>query len=224
MNIELCIFNLDGVIADTARFHYITWKELAGKFDFELSPEYYENIKGLDRIESLKQIMSWAKVEKDEKEIQSIAGLKNDHYIQMIQMLHPSEIRPGIKSFLAELKKLNVKTAIGTASKNAITILDKLGLTKQFDAIVDGFQLDNCSPVPQSYLKCCSTLEIQPSHSVVFEDAANGIKAAGKAGFYTIGIGKPEILTSADAVLQNFKGFNFALLMKLLSYRLPQSV
>lgn len=224
MDIDLCIFNLDGVIADTARFHYYTWKELALKFDFDLSPEYYEKIKGLDRIESLRQIMSWANIEKEEKEIQSIAKLKNEHYIQMIQMLHPSEIKPGVKAFLTELKKLHIKTAIGTASKNAVTILDKLGLTNQFDTIVDGFQLDNCTPVPHLYLKCCSELKADPAHSVVFEDATNGITAAKSAGFFTIGIGKPGSLNLADAVISNFRGFNYSQLLNILSGKFSQII
>lgn len=220
MKIELCIFNLDGVIVDTARFHYLAWKELANKFDFELSPSLYEKIKGLGRIETLKQIMAWANIRKEEKEIESIAKLKNDHYVQMIQMLHPSEIRPGVKSFLSELKKLNIKTALGSASKNTTTVLSKLELLQQYDTIVDGDQIAHCVPDPEIYLRCAQNLKIAPSNTVVFEDAVNGIIAAKSGGFYAIGIGKPGMLSIADAVIPNFRGFNFKEMLNLLKFNL----
>lgn len=223
MKIELCIFNLDGVIVDTAHLHYLTWKELATKFDFELSPILYEKIKGLGRIETLRQIMAWAKISKDEKEIESIAKLKNDHYVQMIQMLHPTEIRPGVKSFLSELKKLYIKTALSSASKNAKTILSKLELLQQYDTIVDGDQIEHCIPDPEIYLKCSQNLNITPSNTVVFEDSVNGINAAKSAGFYTIGIGKTDALSIADAVIPNFRGFNFKEMLNLLKFNLAST-
>ena len=218
MKPELCIFNLNGVVVDTSHFHYLAWKELAYKFDFDLTSEYYEKIKGFGRIETIRKIMEWVNVEKDDRELESIAKLKNDHFVQMIQMLHPSEIKAGVKTFLSELKKLNIKTALASASKNTKTILNKLELYNHFNIIVDGDEIEHCIPDPEIYLKCALSMNVAPSKSVVFEDAINGIIAAKSADFYTIGIGKWPELNIADIVIPNLKGFNFAKLMTILQF------
>lgn len=205
--IKLCIFDLDGVIVDTAKYHYLAWKELAKEFGYDLTKQQNEKLKGVSRVQSLKLIMQWAGVEKTEEEQKILAAKKNEQYVKLIQSITPDDVFPGVKEFIAELKENNILTSIGSASKNTRLILEKLEITDMFDYIVDGTMTTHSKPHPEVFLKSCEALDIPPKNTVVFEDAPKGIEAALAGGMYALGVGNPAELSNANMVIQGFEGF-----------------
>lgn len=205
--IKLCIFDLDGVIVDTAKYHFLAWRELGREFGFELTKKDNEKLKGVSRVDSLKLILQWAGINKSEEEQKLLAAKKNEHYTNLIQELRPKDVFPGIKDFIAQLKKENILASIGSASKNTRLILQKLQITELFDYIVDGTMTVNGKPHPEVFLKSCEALNIQPQNTVVFEDAAKGIEAALAGGMYSVGIGEKNDLAKADFVIPGFENF-----------------
>ena len=205
--IKLCIFDLDGVIVDTAKYHYLAWKELAKEFGYDLTKQQNEKLKGVSRVQSLKLIMQWAGVTKSEEEQKILAAKKNEQYVKLIQSLTPNDVFPGVREFISELKDNGILTSIGSASKNTRLILEKLEITGLFDYIVDGTMTTHSKPHPEVFLKSCETLNIKPGNTIVFEDAPKGIEAAKAGGMYAIGVGNPEELSNADMVIQGFEGF-----------------
>ncbi|HHH54053.1 MAG TPA: beta-phosphoglucomutase [Bacteroidetes bacterium] len=205
--IKLCIFDLDGVIVDTAKYHYLAWKELAKEFGYDLTKQQNEKLKGVSRVQSLKLILQWAGVEKTEEEQKILAAKKNEQYVKLIQSITPDDVFPGVKEFIAELKENNILTSIGSASKNTRLILEKLEITDMFDYIVDGTMTTHSKPHPEVFLKSCEALDIPPKNTVVFEDAPKGIEAALAGGMYALGVGNPAELSNANMVIQGFEGF-----------------
>ena len=205
--IKLCIFDLDGVIVDTAKYHYLAWRELAKEFGYDLTGKQNEKLKGVSRNQSLKLILQWAGVKKTVKEQKLLASKKNNQYVKLIQSLKPEDIFPGVKEFITELKSNKIATSIGSASKNTRLILDKLQITDLFDYIVDGNMTTHSKPHPEVFLKSCEALGIKPQNTIVFEDAPKGIEAALAGGMYAIGIGDPIELTNANMVIQGFNNF-----------------
>ena len=207
--IDLCIFDLDGVIVDTAKYHFLAWRELGREFGFELTKAVNEKLKGVSRVESLKLILEWAGVKKSKKEQMVLAAKKNEHYVNLIQSLKPKDIFPGVRKFIEELKQNGVKCSIGSASKNTKLILEKLEILEVFHYIVDGNMTINSKPHPEVFLKSCEALEIKPKNTIVFEDAAKGIDAALAGGMYAIGIGSKSDLGHAHLVIPGFEKFHF---------------
>lgn len=207
-DIKACIFDLDGVIVDTAVYHYKAWKRLANELSFDFTEEANEKLKGISRKESLDLILGWGGVDKSEAERAELATSKNSWYVEMISEMTPAEILPGTLEFLEALKAAGYKIALGSASKNAGFILDKVGLTPYFDAIVDGNLVTASKPDPQVFLKGAEMLGIEPSACVVFEDAIAGIEAAKAGGMKVIGIGQPATLTGADLVIPGLHEMN----------------
>jgi len=205
--IELCIFDLDGVIVDTAKYHYLAWKELAKEFSYDLTKEQNEKLKGVNRVESLKLILQWAGVTKTEEEQKSLTAKKNKHYVKLIQSLTPDDVFPGVRDFISELQANDILTSIGSASKNTRLILDKLEITDIFDYIVDGTMTVNSKPHPEVFLKSCEALGVNPENTIVFEDAPKGIEAALAGGMRVIGIGDPKELANANQVIPGFENF-----------------
>ena len=210
-----CIFDLDGVIVDTAIYHYQAWKRLANQLGFDFTEEDNEKLKGISRKGSLDLILSWGGVIKTEEEREDLARLKNSWYVEMISGMTPQEILPGTVEFLRSLKGNGYKIALGSASKNAGIILDKVELTSYFDAIVDGNTVTASKPDPQVFLKGAELLDTPPGQCVVFEDAMAGIEAAKAAGMKVIAIGKPETLHNADLVIEGLHEMNLQLFTKL---------
>ena len=208
ISIELCIFDLDGVIVDTAKYHFLAWRELGREFGFELTKEDNEKLKGVSRVESLKLILKWADIEKSEEQQKILAAKKNEHYVNLIQSLKPNDIFPGVKDFILELKKNNIKTSIGSASKNTRLILEKLQITKYFDHIVDGNMTVNSKPHPEVFIQSTEALKINPKNTVVFEDAAKGIDAALAGEMFAVGIGDEKDLGHAHKVISGFEDFS----------------
>lgn len=213
--IKACIFDLDGVIVDTAVYHYKAWKQLANQLHFDFSEEANERLKGISRKESLELILQWGGVQKTESERDELAQRKNNWYVEMITEMTPAEILPGALEFLQSLRSAGYKTALGSASKNAGIILKKVGLTDYFDVIVDGNVVTASKPDPQVFLKGAELLGISPESCVVFEDAIAGVEAAKAGGMKVIGIGSENMLNGADLVIDGLHQMNLEILKKL---------
>ena len=200
--IKACIFDLDGVIVDTAVYHYKAWRRLANQLGFDFTEEQNEELKGISRIESLKIILNWGGVTKTDEEMQELATLKNTWYVEMITKRTPDEILPGAKEFLELVRENNYLTALGSASKNSETILNQIGLIHLFDALVDGNKVTKSKPNPEVFLVGARELNVQPAACVVFEDAIAGVQAAKAGNMKAVGIGKADVLKGADLVVE----------------------
>lgn len=199
--IKACIFDLDGVIVDTAIYHYKAWRRLANQLGFDFTLEQNEELKGVSRIESLKMILNWGALTKTDAEIQSLATLKNTWYVEMITKMTVDEILPGAKDFLELVRSEGYLTALGSASKNAEIILNRVGLSHFFDVLIDGNTVTKSKPDPEIFLSCARQLNVSQKECVVFEDAVAGIKAAKAGGMKAVGIGKETVLREADLVI-----------------------
>ncbi len=199
--IQACIFDLDGVIVDTAIYHYKAWKRLANELGFDFTEEDNEKLKGVSRTRSLDLILQWGGVTKTEAEREELAARKNNWYVEMIGQMKPDEILPGAKEFLQACCAAGLKTALGSASKNSMMILEKINLAGMFDAIIDGNKVSAPKPDPEVFLKGAEAVGAAPVHCVVFEDAIAGIEAAKNGGMIAVGIGNPQVLTGADLVV-----------------------
>jgi beta-phosphoglucomutase len=204
-NIKACLFDLDGVIVDTAKYHYLAWKRLANELGFDFTEEDNERLKGVSRMESLEILLNIGGISFDRETKEALAAKKNTWYVEYISKMDSSEILPGVLDFLKELKQKGIKVSLGSVSKNAMTILANVGLVEYFDAIIDGTKITHAKPDPEVFLKGAGELGIEPKHCVVFEDAQAGVEAAINAGMYSIGVGSPEILGRADFVISNFQ-------------------
>ncbi len=204
--IKACIFDLDGVIVDTAKYHYIAWRQLANQLGFDFTKAYNEKLKGISRMDSLNLILSWGGIEKSEEEKLALATEKNEVYRSYILQMDKSEILPGVLPFLEELRAQGIKMAIGSASKNAPTIIQQLDLAEYFPVIIDGSKVSRSKPDPEVFLKAAADLEVDPGESIVFEDAEAGIEAAISGGFYPVGVGDAEVLDRAAVVIKGFVG------------------
>lgn len=200
-NMRGAIFDLDGVLVDTAKYHYLAWRRLAQELGFEFSIEDNERLKGVSRMRSLEILLEVGGVSFDEETRQQLAEEKNNWYVEYISAIDESELLAGAKEYLLQLKQQGVKIALGSASKNAPAILKQLHITELFDAIVDGNKVAKAKPDPEVFLIAAKELSLLPQDCVVFEDAEAGIAAAKAAGMRTVGIGSRENLPEADMVV-----------------------
>jgi len=212
MKIKACLFDLDGVVVDTARYHYMAWKKIADEFGFDFSEQDNERLKGVSRMESLDILLEIGNIKADLAAREELAARKNKLYVSYISKMTPDEILPGVIAFLDELHKAGILIALGSASKNALSILDKINIAQKFDAVIDGNKVSKAKPDPEVFLKGAAELGMKPEDCLVFEDAQAGIDAARNGGMYIIGIGKPENLKNADYVIPGFKNMNIDLL------------
>ncbi|MBU3092121.1 beta-phosphoglucomutase [Clostridium sp. CM028] len=207
--IKACLFDLDGVIVDTAKYHYLAWRRLAKELGFDFTKEQNESLKGISRMESLKILLNIGGLTLTEAEKMTLAEKKNNWYREYILKMTPDEILPGTVEFLEELKNNGIKIALGSASKNAMTILNNIKLVNHFDAIIDGTKTSNAKPDPEVFLLGAKELGVSPSECVVFEDAKAGIESAINAGMYSVGIGDPLVLNKANIVVSSLKEMTF---------------
>jgi len=199
------IFDLDGVIVDTAKFHFLAWKRLAMDLGFEFTEKDNERQKGVSRMESLEILLEVGGfTDLSEEKKQELATKKNEWYKEYLFEMSADEILPGAKDFLNYLRLRGIKIALASASKNAPIILEKLKITDLFDAIVDGNSVSRAKPNPEVFLKAAELLGTKPSECFVFEDAQAGVEGAKEAGMRVIGIGEREILKKADIVVNGF--------------------
>jgi len=199
--IQACIFDLDGVIVDTAVYHYQAWKRLANELGFDFTEEDNEKLKGVSRMASLDLILQWGGLEKTQAEKEELAARKNEWYVDMITKMTPAEVLPGAREFVESCKASGIKTALGSASKNSETILAKVGISHLFDVVIDGNKVSLPKPDPEVFLKGAEELHIAPRNCVVFEDAIAGIEAAKNGGMLAVGIGSATTLGAADIVV-----------------------
>jgi beta-phosphoglucomutase len=201
LGIRACLFDLDGVVVDTAKFHYLAWKKLAAELGFDFTEEENERLKGVSRVRSLEILLEIGKVELDPAEKEQLAEKKNTWYLEYIDGIDASEILPGARQFIEHLRANQIKTALGSSSKNARVILRNIGMDEIFDAVIDGTQTTSAKPDPEVFLMGARELRVDPQDCVVFEDAEAGVEAALRAGMRCVGIGSRETLGKADIVI-----------------------
>lgn len=218
MKLEACIFDLDGVIVDTAKYHFLAWKRLSDILGINFTEHDNERLKGVSRMASLDIILEIGKLTLDQSEKNEYATLKNNWYVDFISKMTPDEILPGCREFIAELRAAGIKTAIGSASKNTPMILGRVGIDNLFDAVADGNSVAKAKPDPGVFLKAAEMLNVKPVNCVVFEDAAAGVKAAHNAGMKCIGIGSPDILKEADHVVGSLKGMTLNMFKQIVKF------
>lgn len=215
--IKACIFDLDGVIVDTAKYHYLAWRRLAEMLGFEFTEKDNERLKGVSRVRSLEILLEVGGMTATTEQKEKWAHDKNEWYVDYITKMGADEILPGVVPFLAELRQNGIKTAIGSASKNANLILNRLGLMDKFDAIIDGNKVSSAKPDPEVFVTAATALGVSPENSVVFEDAEAGIEAAKAGGMFAIGVGSELVLAKADVVIEGIADLNYEKFMCLLN-------
>lgn len=191
MTIRAYIFDLDGVITDTAEFHYLAWKQLADEESIPFTRADNEQLRGVSRRESLNRMFKGKPI--DEATALDWMERKNIYYRRYLETITPELRLPGVTEFLSEAKQMNLLLGIGSASKNARDVLEHLELLNFFDAIGDGFSVVNTKPAPDLFVWVAGRLNVSPAEAVVFEDAEAGITAALAGGFYTVGIGSSDL-------------------------------
>ena len=204
---KAALFDLDGVIVDTAKYHYQAWKELAAELGFDFTETANERLKGVSRMRSLEILLEVGGVALSDEEKQRVAAKKNARYVEYISHMDEAEILPGAEECLIILRSMGIKTALGSASRNAPLIIDRLKIADLFDAVIDGNKSTKAKPDPEVFLLCAKQLGVNPVDCVVFEDAEAGIEAARAAGMVAVGIGSGETLTNADMIIRGLDEF-----------------
>jgi beta-phosphoglucomutase len=195
------IFDLDGVIVDTARMHFRAWKLLADSLGIPFTETDNERLKGVSRMRSLEIVLSIGGQAPGESEKLALADRKNRWYVELIGTLTPADLLPGATEFLALVRTSGGRCALGSASRNAPAIVGRLGIRRLFDAVVDGSEVERTKPDPEVFLLCARRLGLEPRHCVVFEDAEAGVAAAHAGGMRAVGIGSPRALGAAEIVV-----------------------
>ncbi len=213
--IKAVIFDLDGVIIDTAHYHYIAWKRLASEFGITLTHENNEMLKGVSRMRSLEIILSLGKIELPEQQKEQLAEKKNKWFVEYIESIRPEEIFAGVRELLKNLKKKNIKVGLASSSKNAPRVIELLGIGRDFDTLVDGTMITHSKPDPEIFLLAAHKLGTAPEDCVVFEDAEAGVEAALAAGMKCVGVGSVEQLGKANKVVARTGDFDVQWLDKL---------
>ncbi|SDF31756.1 beta-phosphoglucomutase [Thermoanaerobacter thermohydrosulfuricus] len=197
------IFDLDGVITDTARYHYLAWKKLTDELGIYFDEVINERLKGVSRLQSLEIILEKSDKKYSQEEKEYYANKKNEYYKEMIKRITPEDLLPGVERFIEELKKRGIKIAIASVSKNAFTVVENLKIRDQFDYIVDANEIKHGKPDPEIFLNAAKHLGIPPEKCIGIEDSAAGIAAIKKAGMFAVGVGNPETVKEADLILKD---------------------
>lgn len=200
-NFKGAIFDLDGVIVDTAKYHYLAWERLAKELGFEFTLKDNERLKGVSRMRSLEILLEIGGISLGEAEKAALAEKKNGWYVDYIRRMDESELLKGARDYILKLRSRGVKIALGSASKNSPMILENLKITELFDAVIDGNKVSKAKPDPEVFLLGARELGLDPADCVVFEDAEAGVEAAKRAGMKVVGIGERQILKEADSVV-----------------------
>ena len=217
MDNKAFIFDLDGVIVDTAKYHYLAWRNLAISLGFDFTEEQNEHLKGVSRVKSLDILLEIGNINLSEDKKRALLDEKNNEYLEYVNKMTPDEILPGVLTVLDFLDKKGVKFALGSASKNASLILEKVALLDRFTALVDGNDVSKAKPDPEVFLIAASKLKKDPENCIVVEDAIAGIQAANKAKMLSIGIGNKEVLNEANYVFRDMNEIKSEFLIKILN-------
>jgi beta-phosphoglucomutase len=212
---KACIFDLDGVIVDTAKYHFLAWKRLADELGIKFTEVDNERLKGVSRMASLEIILELGNKHLPVHEKEELASVKNKWYVKYISKMTPEEILPGALDFIHELKKKDIKIALGSASRNTPMILERVGMKELFEAVADGNIVHKAKPDPEVFLKAAQMVGAEPARCVVFEDAVAGVEAALRAGMTCVGIGRSEILREAHMVVGGLNQMNLEKLITL---------
>ena len=204
MSLNACIYDLDGVITDTAKYHYQSWKWVADQLEYNLTEKQNQKLKGIGRKESLDKILKWSGARISEAEKSNLLQKKNQMYLEQIDHMTPEEIFEGFRTFNALIKKEGIKVAIGSSSRNAIRIIDKLDLVLDFHAIVDGGMTENSKPEPDIFLLAAEKLGVPPEECLVIEDSQAGLTAAKKAGMKSVLFGDDKGLKGAQLQIKTW--------------------
>ena len=215
--IRAFIFDLDGVITDTAEYHYRGWKRLADEEGIPFTREENEHLRGVPRRESLMLIIKGR--EYPEEKILEMMERKNNYYLAFIKEITPCDLLPGAKELLEEIRAAGMKNALGSASKNAPDVIQRLGIRDLFDAVSDGHSVERQKPAPDLFLHAAEQLGLSSAECVIVEDAAAGIEAALAGGFRTIGLGPKERVGRAEVILPSLDGVKLATLLNRLEDR-----
>jgi len=210
------IFDLDGVLVDTAKYHYLAWKKFASMFNYDFTEEENEEFKGVSRKRCLDILLAKVGVEATQEQIDQWLIQKNEDYLNYISSMDASEVLPGVKAFLDILKANQIPMAVGSASKNAIPILEKVGLLSYFVEVVDGNKVSKAKPDPEVFLLAAQSLGVANDQTVVFEDAIAGIQAANAAQMISIGIGDAQVLSEAAYNFENFNQITNEIITELI--------
>ncbi|WP_286970149.1 MULTISPECIES: beta-phosphoglucomutase [unclassified Flavobacterium] len=216
MNKKAFIFDLDGVIVDTAKYHFLAWQKIAQSLNINFTHEDNELLKGVSRVRSLDIILGLGNVQASQEDKDKWLVQKNEDYLSYLVHMDESEVLPGVLKILQLLKEKNQGIALGSASKNARPILEKTGVLSYFDVIVDGNDVTNAKPDPEVFLKAAQLLHIDPKNSIVFEDSVAGIQAANIAEMVSVGIGEETILHEADHIFKDFTQITTSFIEELI--------
>ncbi len=206
--VKALIFDLDGVIVDTAHYHYLAWKRLAQELGFDLTLDQNELLKGVSRMRSLDIILDLGGIKLSDSEKERIANKKNSWFVEYVNGMKPEEIFPGVKELLRSIRAKGLKVALASSSKNAPAVIRLLNIQNEFDAVVDGTMIIHSKPDPEIFLLAAKKLGIEPASCVVFEDAEAGVEAALAAGMKCVGIGSTLQLGKANLVIAKTGDFN----------------
>jgi beta-phosphoglucomutase len=212
---KACIFDLDGVIVDTAKYHFLAWKRLTDDLGILFTEKDNERLKGVSRVASLEIILEIGGRKLANSDKEEMAALKNKWYVEYISRMTSAEILPGTLEFIDEIKRKNIKIALGSASKNTPLILNSVGLNNVFDAVADGNSVHKAKPDPEVFLKAAEMIGVETGRCVVFEDAIAGIEAALNAGMICIGVGEKNVLKNAHMVIKGLYEMNINKLIVL---------
>jgi len=215
MGLKACIFDLDGVIVDTAKYHYLAWKKLATMLNINFTEVDNERLKGVSRMASLNIILEIGNMHPDDRTKEKYAALKNKWYVEYISRMTPDEILPGSVEFITELKAAGIKVGLGSASRNTPLILERVGIRHLFDAVADGNVVNKAKPDPEVFITAAKMLNTDPEFCVVFEDAVAGVEAALNAGMLCVGIGSEKTLTKAHFVVPGLALMNIGKLKEI---------
>lgn len=208
--IKALIFDLDGVIVDTAHYHFVAWQRLARELGINFTEKDNERLKGVSRMRSLEIILEIGNRQMSESEKERLATRKNAWFVEYIQNVKPDEIFPGVKEMIQACKAAGFRVALASSSKNARTVLRNLKVEDLFEGFVDGNMITHSKPNPEIFLKAAAQLGVEPQHCVVFEDAEAGVEAALAAGMKCVGVGSPENVGKANQVVKNTADFKLA--------------
>lgn len=215
--IQAFIFDLDGVLTDTAEYHFLAWQQLATQLGIEFSRANNELLKGVDRMGSLELILTLGKLQLSQDEKLKLAAQKNTDYLKLVETMSPADLFPGVLPLFSSLKAAGIKTALASASKNAALVLQKLGIPDLFDYVADSNFIQKGKPDPEIFLTCAKALGVAPERCIGVEDAPAGVTAIKAAGMYALGIGEEQALTQADLVIPAVSAVDQRLLTRLLT-------
>ena len=206
-NIKGLLFDLDGVLVSTEHNHFEAWKKTADKLGIPFTETDNEQLKGVSRVHSLEKILAMGGIHLTEDEFNELLVFKNDCYLESVRFLNPSDLLPGVALLLEKAKRTGLSIGLGSSSKNAPMILERLQITSYFDVVVDGNSVSSPKPAPDVFLFGAKQLGLNPNECLVFEDAQSGVEAGKAGGFYVIGVGNPAISTICDEFVTSLEHF-----------------